>query len=256
MVNSMPSRVQRRKEKNRAILVLVVLLVVSLVSFSIGVMVGKSSSPAPSRLQAAAVPESSSSSGELRQAEQKARQPAPPRPAPQASPAPDALPEAASALPGEKPVASAASPRQEPAPEPSPELSFYKALPEAAPLPLGSGLNPGLAQQGAAAGGTKSPPAATSALPAGQGGAVLPKASAEGRYVVQVASFKAQEDAAALQQRLQKAGYAAFIETATVGEKGTWHRVRIGPFAEALEAQEVVSRIKEQEKLSAFMTQR
>ncbi len=270
MVHAGTSRVQRRKEKRRAVMVLGLLLVVSLVSFSFGVMVGKSGSAQPMAVVApAAVAPSASAAqvvNEVRNAVKQARQPVGPRPVAQA--AAEVSPKAVEPilppveLPGTPEVSEAkevAEPPAAAAPQKA-ELTFYETLSKNEPLPLGAGLNPGLKGKTSAPARTAAAApveaAAASAAEVVAEKAPMPTAASEGRFVVQVASFKAQADAQRLEVRLQAAGYPAFTETATLGEKGTWYRVRIGPYADSASAQQVVEGVKAREKLSAFMTQR
>jgi len=48
-------------------------------------------------------------------------------------------------------------------------------------------------------------------------------------YYLQIASFKAIGDAEKLKAKLALQGFEASVQTANIPEKGTWHRVRIGP---------------------------
>jgi len=58
--------------------------------------------------------------------------------------------------------------------------------------------------------------------------------TAQGRivYFLQVGSFQGAEDADNLKAQLALTGLEATIVTANVGDKGVWHRVRLGPFAD------------------------
>lgn len=49
-------------------------------------------------------------------------------------------------------------------------------------------------------------------------------------YFLQVGSFKNVADADNLKAKLALQGFEAIVQTATIPEKGTWHRVRVGPF--------------------------
>lgn len=48
-------------------------------------------------------------------------------------------------------------------------------------------------------------------------------------YFLQVGSFKAEADADNLKAKLALQGFEAIVQTANIPEKGTWHRVRVGP---------------------------
>lgn len=49
------------------------------------------------------------------------------------------------------------------------------------------------------------------------------------RYFLQVGSFKTEGDADNLKAKLALQGFEAIVQTANIPEKGTWHRVRVGP---------------------------
>ena len=66
-----------------------------------------------------------------------------------------------------------------------------------------------------------------------------------GRYIVQVASFGAVDNAKRLSEALRSYGYA--VKTDTVkSDVGTLHRVRVGPYGTESEANGVVSRLQTQ----------
>lgn len=48
-------------------------------------------------------------------------------------------------------------------------------------------------------------------------------------YFLQVGSFKSESDADNLKANLALQGFEAIVQTATIPEQGTWHRVRVGP---------------------------
>lgn len=48
-------------------------------------------------------------------------------------------------------------------------------------------------------------------------------------YFLQIGSFKAEADADNLKAKLALQGFEAIVQTATIPEQGTWHRVRVGP---------------------------
>jgi DedD protein len=57
-----------------------------------------------------------------------------------------------------------------------------------------------------------------------------------GGYQLQVSSFRLQEEATKFAGALRKRGHRAHFESALVPGKGTWYRVRIGPFKTKLDA--------------------
>lgn len=256
MTRDVKSRSQRRLEKKQAMVLLVLMLAVSLVSFSLGVMVGKGgSSPAvppiaksePARIQVAK------------------EEPAPAVPA---------------AAPTPAPVAPAPQAEEEPAGAEKPPLTFFDTLPKGQDTPLGSGINrpPTAPAASPDAPSSEPQPAATAVLrPTGSLPASAPAArtpapvaapasaptparaaptAADGRFVVQVGSFRSAEDARNLSDRLKTKNFPAFVQQADLGDKGTWYRVRIGPYAESADAQSVVARLKSEERIDAFVAGR
>jgi len=81
----------------------------------------------------------------------------------------------------------------------------------------------------------------------------LPKATPQGGYVVQVASFKQLPDATGLRDRLVSKGYSVFTQEADLGEKGVWYRVMVGPYAGKDAAGQAAERLKVDEKLAGII---
>lgn len=48
-------------------------------------------------------------------------------------------------------------------------------------------------------------------------------------YFLQMGSFKTEADADNLKAKLALQGFEAIVQTATIPDQGTWHRVRVGP---------------------------
>ncbi|PLX79827.1 MAG: hypothetical protein C0616_10015 [Desulfuromonas sp.] len=232
MAQQARTRTQRRMDKKQAILLLVVLLVASLVSFSLGVMVGK------------------------RQANQgvveTVMSPVPVRAVP-----PVAYP--TGTAPNRKPVDST---------QPG-ELTFYDTLPKGSQA-LGSGINmppkqaSETAEQVTESTSTVVPPApkeATAPRPEIKTEKVAklppvestPQATSSGDYVVQVASFQKAEAAIEMSTRLSGKGYSAFVQQADLGAKGIWHRVYCGPYADRDAAGKVIVRLRDKEKLNGLV---
>jgi len=65
------------------------------------------------------------------------------------------------------------------------------------------------------------------------------KPMASGSTAVQVASTKDKGSAAVLVKKLKQLGYAAFSIRAEVPNKGTWYRVRVGPYRTKAEAEQM-----------------
>ena len=61
--------------------------------------------------------------------------------------------------------------------------------------------------------------------------------ASRGEYTVQVSSFQSREEARAFVSSLRRRSYRPFIVSSRIAGKGTWHRVRIGRFAQQHEAQ-------------------
>lgn len=232
------TRSERRMERKQAGLLLVTMLAVSLVSFSLGVMVGKSGSPQTTSVST--VPAASESVVVGKQQPGSAGESA------------------------EKKAATEDDEQKAP-------LTFFDTLPKSDEPPLGSGINRAPAETeradpqkeleaalDEARQKSEQAPASGTAREVQQVEAEAPQAAsdAEGRFVVQVGSFRASADARALKERLVQKGFAAFIEQADLGEKGVWHRVRVGPFAEAESARSTVDLLKAQEKIDGFVTRR
>ncbi len=58
-----------------------------------------------------------------------------------------------------------------------------------------------------------------------------PKAGSE-NYYLQVGAFQTEQEADNMKAKLALLGLDTVVQTATVPDKGVWHRVRVGPFTE------------------------
>lgn len=58
-----------------------------------------------------------------------------------------------------------------------------------------------------------------------------PAGAAKDQFFLQVGSFQSEADADNLKAKLALLGIEASIQTASLPDKGVWHRVRVGPFA-------------------------
>jgi len=228
------SRSQRRMERKQAIILLCLALAISLVSFSLGVMVGRSgnrpepvaSSPAPVAL---------------------------PRPAPMSPPEPPAEPVVQREA---NPPAADAPAVEAPAPgsQPDPGLTFYETLPQGG-QPLGSGINlpPATAEPKAPA----SEPAVAAPAPAVKSAPVPAVPTAPGgEFVVQIASFKDAAAAEVMLKKLSGKGYVLFVEPVDLGAKGTWYRVYAGPYSGREAADRVAGQLHDREKISPLVRKR
>ncbi len=233
MVRQVATRSQRRMEKKQAVILLAMVLAVSLVSFALGVMVGRAGSR--SAVEA----------------------PAPPLRLPVAQAVP---PPADAAANGGRPAESLTFYDSLPKGDQPPlgsgiNLPPAKEKPEATTSAGESGsrraAEPAAAPSPAPARAAEAP-APVRAAPT----TAVSSAPSAGVYVVQAAAFRRSEDARGLQQKLAKKGYSAFVEEAQLGEKGVWYRVYVGPFAAAGAADAAVSRLKAEERLTALVRKR
>ena len=64
-------------------------------------------------------------------------------------------------------------------------------------------------------------------------------------YALQVGAFRAEADADRMRAELALLGFEARIQKATIDDKDTWYRVRLGPFKDAAEFERVRARLEE-----------
>jgi cell division protein FtsN len=69
------------------------------------------------------------------------------------------------------------------------------------------------------------------------------KPSPSGALAVQVASTKDAASAEALVKKLMQLGYAGFSTKAEIPDKGTWYRVRVGPYRTKTEAEQMLQEL-------------
>ena len=72
-------------------------------------------------------------------------------------------------------------------------------------------------------------------------------------YYLQAGAFQNAADADNLKARLALAGLEAQIQTATVPDKGVWHRVRMGPYTNAQDLEKVRAALRENKIESAVI---
>ena len=216
MVQPVATRSQRRIERKQVILIVALILAVAGVSFVLGVMFGQKGGTLPG----------------LASNIEKPKLPMVTKVVPPPPPAPEAAPE---------------------------KLTFYDNLPKGNQAPLGSGINlPPERKKPVAAAKQKKP-----AIEVKQKNVVKPAnlssapiASADGNFVVQIASFRTREDAKKLGDRLKTHNLATFVESADLGKKGVWYRVLAGPYASRDNADQAAALLREKERLSALVRQR
>jgi DedD protein len=77
-----------------------------------------------------------------------------------------------------------------------------------------------------------------------------------GDFTIQVSSFRSMDQASELKGRLSKKGYAAYVQSVDLNDKGTWHRVRIGSYRDKDGAERVASDLRSRESLPATVMKR
>jgi cell division septation protein DedD len=77
-----------------------------------------------------------------------------------------------------------------------------------------------------------------------------------GDYTIQVSSFRSMEQASDLKGRLSKKGYAAYVQSVELSDKGTWHRVRVGNYHDKEGAERVAGDLRSRESLPATVMKR
>jgi len=174
--------------------------------------------------------------------------PAPPPPQTRMAPAPTA-PTAPTAPPAQ--VASNPPVAANPEPPP-PRQSETRAVAPAPRSTASSGTAPlSLSPDASAAQGARAPMrTAAVAAPAPIARAAKTAAAASGSYAVQLSSQRSEADAQAAFRSLQAkfpnqlGGRQALIHKVELGDKGTYYRAMVGPFANANEANELCSGLK------------
>lgn len=65
-----------------------------------------------------------------------------------------------------------------------------------------------------------------------------------GTYILQVGSFREDAKADELKARLALLGFESSVQTVTINDRETWHRVRVGPFNQLSELNAARARLK------------
>ncbi len=238
MRSTTKTRVQRRVEKKQALLLVALVLVISVVSFVLGVVVGRHSGESM-------VTQKMSEPQQIIVADNIVNSPAPP------------------------PIV--VTPVDD-------KLTFYDNLSKDEMAPIGSGINlppdtghsevvdeivkdvvsakPEVAAPTAISSPVQVPaPTAVAAPTSVVTPAVLnrlPAVTKGGKWVVQVFSSKSAADAGQLRDELGGKGYPAFITEADLGNKGIWYRVYFGPYADKPAADQAQIYAKTNDKLTGF----
>ncbi len=237
MRSTTKTRVQRRIEKKQALLLVALVLVISVVSFVLGVVVGRHS-------------------GESLVAQNMSE--------------PQQIIVADNLVTSVEPPPIVAPPEVD-------KLTFYDNLSKDETAPIGSGINlppdtgpsevvdeivkdvvsakPEVAQpiKISSPAQVQAPtpiPAPVVATPAVLNR--LPAVTKRGEWVVQVFSSKSAADAGLLRDELGGKGYPAFITEADLGNKGIWYRVYFGPYADKPAAVQAQVYAQTKDKLAGF----
>jgi cell division septation protein DedD len=75
----------------------------------------------------------------------------------------------------------------------------------------------------------------------------------DGGYQLQVSSFRTQSEAQAFADQLRARGHKAYVVEAHVPERGTWYRVRVGPFGSQHAAAAYRTSFEEREHVVPFI---
>jgi len=245
MRSTTKTRVQRRIEKKQALMLVALVLVISVVSFVLGVIVGRHSGEATVVQQVSG---------------------------PQRINVKDNL-----VAPAEQVTPTIAQPVEE-------QLTFYDNLSKDEVAPIGSGINlppdskqpklvaeinapatsaeitvisPELSSGQVPASALINPAPITVSVPANtEVRGELPTVVKGGGWVVQVFSSKSAADAGLLRDKLGGKGYPAFIAEADLGKKGIWYRVFFGPYADKTAAIQAQAYAAKKDKLTGFAKRR
>lgn len=76
-----------------------------------------------------------------------------------------------------------------------------------------------------------------------------------GGFQLQVSSFRKEKTAQGFADRLRRSGHHAHVEPAVVPSKGTWFRVRVGPFKNRWEAMQYRKEFEKREHIVTFLVE-
>lgn len=127
----------------------------------------------------------------------------------------------------------------------TPDYRFYDILPHTRVEPPRPEAEEGDGQADTRAPGEEAGSASEPQRPRGPADTEVPPVPEEGRFFLQVASFQDRPDAERLKARLALRGLRAHVVSAEVPGKGTWYRVRLGPFSEAQRLRDVEGQLRE-----------
>lgn len=79
---------------------------------------------------------------------------------------------------------------------------------------------------------------------------------ADGKYTLHVMSYRTREESEVFTEVLRARGHAAFVLVAEIPERGTYYRVRIGPFDSMREAERYRAEFERQERMNTSLIRR
>jgi cell division septation protein DedD len=74
------------------------------------------------------------------------------------------------------------------------------------------------------------------------------------RYTIQIAAYQEKDMAEEDVKKMKTRGYAAFIVSFTLPDKGTWYRVRLGSFSNKAAAEKLQKQLQAKDGISSFIT--
>ena len=86
--------------------------------------------------------------------------------------------------------------------------------------------------------------------------AKMPEVVPAGTHAVQIGSFGSVGDAITLKKKMLAKDYPAFVAEADLGKKGLWYRVKIGPYKNSAAAQIAQKFLEEKEHIKGFVSRR
>ena len=120
-------------------------------------------------------------------------------------------------------------------PEPAlvePDYDFYTILPEIEQVLPGAAPEP----EAGAASGVPAPATKSAAASSGQAATQAPAATAaasgKASYVLQVGAYTRLQDADSVRARLALKGFESYTQKVSIEGRGTFYRVRLGPFGD------------------------
>ncbi len=78
----------------------------------------------------------------------------------------------------------------------------------------------------------------------------------DGEFTLQVISYRSSREADVFAEALKKRGHTAFVTEADIDGRGTFHRVRVGPFPSQRAANEYRRTFEREERMNTFVVRR